>query len=407
MVSVSPRELGAYTPTPNQAMLLTEEQLAIKRMVADFARRELADGAFKPETDEQYRARLTKLAQQGLLGMTAPVEYGGGGLSYFDALLAVEEMAKYDPRSAGEMHTNGTGTASHLWVLGTPEQQERWLRPICEGRMRCAIAMTEPEAGSAATEMTTTATPMQDGSGAYCLNGGKIFISGGKRADIFITYARFGSPPFENSGKQIGALVVEKSTPGFSVLRNDHNMADEDQAQLVFSDCVIPASNVLVTGNAFGRLIRIYNRNRLSGVAQALGMATASYEDALQHVQVRRQFGRELADFQGLQWMLADMAIQLNACRATLYQAAMAESSDGDLDPLQVSLAKVFVAETCVRVCDMAIQLFGGYGYMADAPVNQRYRRVRGTAIYGGTMQIHRNMIAARVLGRRNNQRRR
>jgi alkylation response protein AidB-like acyl-CoA dehydrogenase len=300
------------------------------------------------------------------------------------------------------MHTNGTGTASHLWVLGTPEQQERWLRPICEGRLRCAIAMTEPEAGSAATEMTTTATPEGD---AYCLNGGKIFISGGKHADIFITYARFGTPPFTEGGKSIGALVVEKDTPGFSILRNDHNMADEDQAQLLFDNCRIPKFNVLVDGNAFGRLIRIYNRNRLSGVAQALGLATASYEDALQHLQVRRQFGRELADFQGLQWMLADMAIQLNACRAVLYDAASSEVA-GELDPLKVSMAKVFVAETCVRVCDMAIQLFGGYGYMADSPVNKRYRYVRGTAIYGGTMQIHRNMVAARVLGRRNNQRR-
>ena len=386
-------------------MNLTEDQLAIKRMVADFAKRELADNAFKPESEEQYRARLRKLAAQGLLGMTAPVEHGGGGLSYFDALLAVEEMARYDPRSSAEMHTNGTGTASHLWVLGTPEQQERWLRPICEGRMRCAIAMTEPEAGSAATEMTTTAT-LTEGGEAYCVNGSKIFISGGKHADIFITYARFGAPPFEHGGRSIGALVIEKGTPGFSILRNDHNMADEDQAQLLFEDCRVPRGNVLVTGNAFGRLIRIYNRNRLSGVAQALGMATASYEDALQHVQVRRQFGRELADFQGLQWMLADMAIQLNACRAVLYQAASSEN-DGELDPLQVSMAKVFVAETCARVCDMAIQLFGGYGYMADAPVNQRYRRVRGTEIYGGTMQIHRNMVAARILGRRNDQRRR
>ena len=168
-----------------------------------------------------------KLGDQGLLGMTAPVEHGGGGLSYFDAVLAVEEMAKYDPRSAGEMHTNGTGTASHLWVLGTPEQQERWLRPICEGRLRCAIAMTEPEAGSAATEMTTTATPSEDGT-AYCLNGGKIFISGGKHADIFITYARFGDA--QDGGKSIGAIVVEKDALGFSILRNDHNMAGEDQA---------------------------------------------------------------------------------------------------------------------------------------------------------------------------------
>src|SRR5918998_1414603 len=153
---------------------LSEDQLAIKRMVADFARHELAESAFKPETEEQYHARILKLGKQGLLGMTAPAEHGGGGLSYFDALLAVEEMARWDPRSAGEMHTNGTGTASHLWVLGTDEQQEKWLRPICEGRMRCAIAMSEPEAGSAATQLTTTATLSQDGS-SYWVNGGKNF----------------------------------------------------------------------------------------------------------------------------------------------------------------------------------------------------------------------------------------
>src|SRR5918912_3637164 len=374
---------------------LTAEQTDIKRMIAEFAKGELAARAFEPETEEEYWERLRKLAAQGLLGLTAPPEYGGGGLSYFDALLAVEEMAKYDPRSAGEMHTNGTGTASHLWVLGTHEQKERWLRPICEGRLRCAIAMTEPEAGSEATAMTTTA--IDDGD-AYVLNGGKIFISGGHHADIFVTYARFGEG---EGGKNIGALIVEKDTPGFSILRNDRNMAGELQAQLLFDSCRVPKENVLVTGNAFGRLIRIYNRNRLSGVAQALGMAQASYEDALEYSKIRQQFGRELADFQGLQWMLADMAIQLNAARAVLYQAA-AEDDDKDLDPLQVSMAKVFVAETATRVCDMAIQLYGGYGYMAEAPVNWRYRRVRGTANYGGTMPIHRNMIAASILGRRN-----
>ena len=378
---------------------LTAEQVDIKRMVAEFARKELAERAFKPETEDEYRARLHKLAQQGLLGLTAPVEYGGGGLSYFDALVAVEEMARWDPRSAGEMHTNGTGTASHLWVLGTHEQKERWLPPICEGRLRCAIAMSEPEAGSAATELRTTAA--EDGD-VYVLNGSKIFISGGDHADIFVTYARFGQG---QGSKNIGALVVERGTPGFVILRNDRNMARELQAQLLFEDCRVPKENVLVTGNAFGRLIRIYNRNRLSGVAQALGMAQASYEEALEYSKVRRQFGRDLADFQGLQWMLADMAIQLNACRAVLYQAAI-EDENNELDPLQVSMAKVFVAETCSRVCDMAIQLFGGYGYMEESPVNDRYRRVRGTEIYGGTMQIHRNMIAARILGRRNDQRR-
>ena len=379
---------------------LTEDQQAIKQMVAEFARKELAPTAFSEESEEQYWERLRKLAAQGLLGLTAPAEYGGGGLSYFDAMIAVEEMARWDPRSSGEMHTNGTGTASHLWVLGTHEQKERWLRPICEGRLRCAIAMTEPEAGSAATEMTSTA--VEDGD-AYLLNGSKIFVSGGHHADIFVTYARFGEG---EGGRNIGALIVEKDTPGVSILRNDLNMADELQAQLVFDNARIPKENVLVTGNAFGRLIRIYNRNRLSATAQAIGMATASLEEALEYAKIRRQFGRELADFQGLQWMLADMGLQLNACRAVLYQAAE-EDDDKELDPLQVSYAKVFIAETCTKILDTAIQIFGGYGYMKEAPVNWRYRRVRGAMIYGGTMQIHRNMIAARLLGRKNDQRRR
>jgi alkylation response protein AidB-like acyl-CoA dehydrogenase len=383
------------------AITLTPEQIDIKRMVAEFAKHELAPTAFQEESEEQYRARLAKLAGQGLLGLTAPTEYGGGGLSYFDALLAVEEMAKYDPRSAGEMHTNGTGTASHLWVLGTPEQQERWLRPICEGKMRCAIAMTEPEAGSEATAMRTTA--IEDGDHVV-LNGGKIFISGGHHAEIFVTYARFGEG--EGGGKNIGALIVERDTPGFGIIRNDTNMAGELQAQLYFENARVPKENVLVTGNAFGRLIRIYNRNRVSGVAQALGMAHASYEEVLEYSKVRQQFGRELADFQGLQWMLADMAITLNACRAVLYQAAE-EDDQKELDPQQVSIAKVFVAQNSVKVAHQAIQHLGGYGYMAESPVNWRYRRLRGIMIYGGTMQIHRNMIAARVLGRRNDQRRR
>ena len=379
---------------------LTEDQLAIKRMVAEFARKELADSAFKPEGEDAYKERLRRLSAQGLLGLTAPTEYGGGGLSFFEALLAVEEMAKYDPRSSGEMHTNGTGTASHLWVLGTPAQQERWLRPICEGRMRCAIAITEPEAGSAATDLVTTA--VEDGDD-YVLNGGKIFCSGAHKADIFVTYARFGEQP---GPKSIGALIVEKGTPGFSILRNDRNMADELQGQLIFDNARVPKANVLVTGNAFGRLIRIYNRNRLSGVAQSLGMAQASVDEVTEYMKVRHQFGRELADFQGLQWMLADCVIQLNACRALLYQCAQ-EDEQKELDPMNVSIAKVFVAETTVKVLDTCIQLMGGYGYMAESPINWRYRRARGTMIYGGTMQIHRNMIAARALGRKNDQRRR
>lgn len=378
---------------------LTDEQLALKQMVADFAKRELAANAWKHESDEQYMERRGRLAEQGLLGLTAPVEYGGGGLPYFDAILAVEEMAKQDPRSAEDMHVNGTGTASHLWLLGSHEQKERWLRPICEGKLGIAIAMSEPDAGSAATEMKTTAE--EDGD-SWVLNGQKIFVTAGNHADIFVVYALFGG----TTSKHIGACIVERGTPGLIVAREDLNMADELQSQLLFENCRVPKANVLVTGNAFGNLIKSYNRNRLSGAAQAMGAAQAAYEFAVEHCKQRQQFGRTLSDFQGLQWMLADMAITLNAMRAVLYQACQ-EDENKELSPLQVSMGKVFVAENAAKVCDMAIQLFGGYGYMQEYPVNQLYRRVRGVQIYGGTMQIHRNMIAGHLLGIRNDQRRR
>ena len=213
--------------------------------------------------------------------------------------------------------------------------------------MRCAHRVRGPEAGSAATELKTTA--IEDGD-AYILNGGKIFISGGNHADLFITYARFGEA---GGGKNIGAL---RRRAGHAGLHHPPRRPQHGRraAELTPVRLRVPRANVLVTGNAFGRLIRIYNRNRLSGVGQALGMATASYEEALEYSKVA-QFGRELADFQGLQWMLADMAIQLNAARAVLYRAAE-ENEERELDPLQVSMAKVFIAETCTRVCDVAIQ---------------------------------------------------
>ena len=184
-------------------------------------------------------------------------------------------------------------------------------------------------------------------------------------------------------------------------------MADEDQAQLLFDDCRVPKDNVLVTGNAFGRLIRIYNRNRLSGVAQALGMATASYEDALRHVQMRRQFGRELADFQGLQWMLADMAIQLNACRATLYQAAASRTTTASWIRCRCRWPK---SSSPRPACACATWRSSCSAATATWPNRRSTSATAACAappIYGGTMQIHRNMIAARVLGRRNDQRRR
>lgn len=376
--------------TPPLTTALAPEQAALVEMVDRFGREERPDERF-PE-DKAGLARF--LGANNLLGLTIPEEYGGQGASYYEAILALQTIAQTNPVSAQIVQNASVGQANFLKHLGTDALRERYL-PLCSrGDLIIAISITEPDAGSAASALRTTATPRE---GGFVINGEKVFISASDVAGLFIVYARFGDRPGAGG---IGAVVVEPGTPGFVIERQDVNMADEQQGVLRFEDCWVPEENVLISERAFSSLMGVYTGERLGAIARVLGVAQGSFAMAVEYVKSRRQFNRDIADFQGVQWMLADMKIGLDAAELLVHRAA-AGVDRGLPNPTDVSIAKVFTAETAQRVCDNAIQLHGGYGYMKSLPLERRYREVRGSLIYGGTVQVHRNMIAASILERR------
>lgn len=347
---------------------------------------------------EGVRKVRRAMAEQGLLGLNMPESCGGLGLPLLDTLLIIGTLQTCAPILGGLAHRTSTGAVGAIAEYGTDDQRRRFVKPLCRGELGISIAITEPEAGSAATAMKTTARIDGD---SVVLNGRKQFVSFVNVNECSLVYCRFG-----NSGKasDIGAVIVPHDTPGFSHSRGTLNMADELLFELYFDDCRVPRSNVLLDGNAFGKLISVYNAERLGSVARMLGSAQASYEFALGYAKERRQFGRDIADFQGIQWMLADMRVKLDAAQMLVYRAAASAQQTGLPVPLETSIAKVFTAKAAKEICDDAIQICGANGYTKEYPLAHRYAEVRGGSIYGGTLQIHKNMIAAAILGRENSQ---
>lgn len=351
-----------------------------------------ARGDFEPL--QQLRKTMS---QNGLLGLNMPQEYGGMGLPLLDTLLLIQTIQKVDSTMGGVAHRTSTGAIGAVLELGTEEQKARYVGGVTRGDFGISIGISEPDAGSAATAMKTRARIEGD---EVVIDGQKIFISAARAHQYTMLYCRFGTT---GNPREIGAVVVPHDAPGFSCSPGTLNMAGERQYELFFDGCRVSRSNLLAQGNAFGKLISVYNVERLGSISRMLGSAQASFEFAVQYVKERKQFGRELADFQGLQWMLADMKVKLEAAQLMTYRAA-ANIEIGLPSPLETSVAKVYVAQAAKEICDDAIQLLGGYGYMTEYPVEARYREVRGGSIYGGTLQIHKNMIAGHILNRKNSQ---
>jgi len=354
------------------------------------------EGEAKGDFEPLQRLRKS-MSENGLLGLNMPQEYGGMGLPLLDTLLLIQTIQKVDSTMGGLAHRTSTGAIGAVLELGTEEQKAKYVQGVTQGEFGICIGITEPDAGSAATAMKTRARIEGD---EVVIDGQKIFISAARAHRYTMLYCRFGT---SGSPRDIGAVVVPHDAPGFSCSPGTLNMAGERQYELFFDGCRVPRANVLAEGNAFGQLISVYNVERLGSISRMLGSAQASYEFALQYVTERKQFGRELADFQGLQWILADMKVKLEAAQLLTYRAA-ANTAIGLPSPLETSVAKVYVAQAAKEICDDAIQLLGGYGYMTEYPVEARYREVRGGSIYGGTLQIHKNMIAGHILGRKNSQ---
>ena len=357
----------------------------------------LAHEAHESGATETLARLRREMAASGLLGLNLPQAYGGMGLPLLDTLLVIQAVQKIDSTMGGLAHRTSTGAVGAVLELGNAQQKELFVGGVARGEFGIGIGISEPEAGSAATALRTRARVEGED---VVIDGQKIFISAARHHRYTLVYCRFGT---SGRASDIGAVLVPHDAPGMTVSSGTVNMAGERQYELFFSDCRVPTANVLADGRAFAKLISVYNVERLGSIARMLGSAQASFDYAVSYVKERHQFGRQLADFQGLQWMLAEMKVKLEAAQLLTWRAA-ANTAAGLPSPLETSVAKVYVAQAAKEICDDAIQLLGGYGYMTEYPVEARYREVRGGSIYGGTVQIHKNMIAGHVLGRKNSQ---
>jgi alkylation response protein AidB-like acyl-CoA dehydrogenase len=361
--------------------------------------RELADGVFRDraarwDEDEAYPWDNVKdLVRAGFMGITIPRAHGGPGGSVLDVLFVVEEIARVCGVTARIVVEGSLGVVGALTAYGTEAQKRRYFPWVLEGE-KPAIAITEPEAGSAATDLVTRADESPEG---YTLTGEKRWITGAGTSRLYLVYCRLGQAP---GAAGIGGVLVERDTAGFRIGERDRTMGLRGipEGRLHFDRCRVPRESVLVgPPDGFKKLMRAYNSQRLGAATVALGIAQGAFELALAFAQERRQFGRPIADFQGIRWKLADMAIELDAARLLIHRAACTDV-EGFPEPLQSAKAKTFAAEMAQEVTSQALQIHGAAGYGRTLPLERMARDARMFAIGGGTVEMMRNLIADRIL---------
>jgi alkylation response protein AidB-like acyl-CoA dehydrogenase len=372
---------------------LSEEQLEWARTVREFAGRELAPGALERAHSADYPWDVAaKMSELGLLGITVDESDGGGGGTLMDAVLAIEQIAAACPRSADIIQAGNFGALRVLAQFGSSDQKKQYLRPLIAGDGLICVAMTEPDAGSAVTELTTNAT--RDGSG-YRISGSKIFTTHSLHASVFLVYVRYG-PGVEG----IGSVLVDREAEGLSFGAPARFLGGEEWSPLFFDDVFVPEENVLLGPGGFKQQMNGFNVERIGNSARALALGRYSYELAREHALTRHQFGRRLCEFQGLQWKFADMKIKLDAAQLLLYRAAV-NADKGFPSAEETAVAKVMCNRTGFEVANEALQVLGGMGYSDEMLVEYCLRRTRGWMIAGGTIEMLLNRIAESVFGRR------
>jgi hypothetical protein len=374
---------------------LTLEQQALQARARALADGVFAERAARWDAAEEYPwDNVKELVAAGLMGLTIPRAYGGPGASVLDAVLVIEQVARACGVTARIVVEGSLGVVGALAAYGTERQKRRYF-PWVLGGEKPAIAITEPQAGSAATELQTRADEAPEG---YTLHGEKRWITGAGTSRLYLVFCRMGPAP---RAQGIGGVFVERDMPGFRVGERDRTMGLRGipEGRLHFDGCRVPRDNVLVgPPDGFKKLMQAYNGQRLGAAAVALGLAQGAYEHALRYATGRRQFGRPIADFQGIRWKLADMAIKLDAARLLIYRAA-ANAGTGFPDALEAAEAKTFAAEMAQEVTSQALQIHGAAGYGRALPLERMVRDARMFAIGGGTVEMMRNLIADRVLG--------
>lgn len=378
---------------------LSDEQKKLVAEVRDFALAEVAPVAARWDEEQHIpRSQIQKLAGFGLFGLTFPKTYGGRGLSALDAILVIEEVARHCGISGRLIVDHNFGAVGTILNFGTEEQRTRVLPGVARGETLLAIAMTEPEAGSALTELTTSARREGD---VFVLDGAKRWITGGGERELLLVYARFDDVP---GPEGIGAILVEMERPGFRTGQRIPSMGVRGvrESYLHFEAMRLPVENLVVApGAGFKRLMSAYNGQRVAASAVCLGLAQGALDYAIAYANQRRQFGRRITDFQAIQMKIADCTIDLAAARLLVYRAA-ANAHQTITDRIESSMAKAYAAEMAIRVTNEAIQIMGGDGYSRLHPVERMARDARAFTLAGGSIEMQRLAVAAEVLGKMN-----
>jgi alkylation response protein AidB-like acyl-CoA dehydrogenase len=374
---------------------LTEEQEELRREIRRFAEREIAPHVREWDEHSTFPTEVVReLGRMGLLGVVIPPELGGSGMSYVEYVLAIEELARVDGSIGIIVAAHNSLCTNHLYIAANPEQQRRWVTRLASGEWLGSWGLTEPGAGSDALGARTTAVRRE---GGWVLNGSKTFITNGGKADCALVIAVTDR---EKKSHGMTAFLVEKGTPGFRPGKKEDKLGlrASDTSELIFEDCFVPDENRIgQEGEGFIDSMRVLDGGRISIAALALGIAHGAYDAARKYAKERRQFGKAIAEFQAIQFKLADMATQLEAARQLTLRAARKKSA-GEKVTLESSMAKLFASEVAVRICDESVQIHGGYGFIKDYPAEKFYRDVKLCTIGEGTSEIQRMVIAREIL---------
>ena len=374
---------------------LTKEQELVRQMVRDFAVNEVKPIAAEIDVTERFpMENVKKMGELGIMGIPFPTEFGGAGGDVLSYILAVEELSKVCATTGVILSAHTSLCASLINENGTPEQKEKYLRDLCTGNKIGAFGLTEPGAGTDAAGQQTTA--VLDGDN-YILNGSKIFITNGGVADTFIIFAMTDK---SKGTKGISAFIVEKGFQGFSIGKKEDKLGirASSTTELIFENCIVPKENLIGReGKGFGIAMKTLDGGRIGIAAQALGIAEGALEEAIKYMKERKQFGRPISAFQGLQWMVAEMSTKIEAARFLVYKAAWLKENKQPYS-VDAARAKLYAAEVAMDVTTKSVQLFGGYGYTKEYPIERMMRDAKITEIYEGTSEVQKMVISGSLL---------
>jgi alkylation response protein AidB-like acyl-CoA dehydrogenase len=374
---------------------LTETQKQVKQLARDFAEKEIAPFVRKYDEKGEFPFEIMKkLGEIGFLGITFPEEYGGSGLKYLDYVVIIEEISRVDPSIGLSVAAHNGLCTNHIYCFGDENQKRKYLPELCTGKKIGAWALTEPQAGSDAANLLTTAVKENS---YYILNGNKVFTTHGSVGDVIVVMAVTDKTKGKNG---ISSFIVEKGYDGLIVGKKEDKlgMRASDTCSLIFDNCKVPVENLIgEEGQGYKQAMEILAGGRIAIAALSVGLAQGAFELSLKYSKERKAFGKYIAEFQAIQWKLADMATQIESARLLTYKAAYLKDQGKDYS-LYASMAKYFASEVAVKCAIEAVQIYGGYGYIKEYPVEKFYRDAKLLTIGEGTSEIQKIIIANKIL---------